>query len=94
MSIFTRVRDLLSANVNSMLDSAEDPEKMAAEYLRQLNNELYEAKTSVAAAMADASVLPEYWDRVCCRTLWRELTSDCLIGPRLVLIAMLRTKTG
>lgn len=57
MSIFTRVRDLLSANVNAMLDSAEDPEKMANEYLRQLNNELFEAKTSVAASMADATRL-------------------------------------
>lgn len=57
MSIFSRVRDLLSANINAMLDSAEDPEKMADEYLRQLNNELYEAKTSVASAMADATKL-------------------------------------
>ena len=57
MSIFTRISDLLSANVNAMLDKAEDPEKMADEYLRQLNNELYEAKTSVAAAMADAMKL-------------------------------------
>jgi phage shock protein A len=57
MSIFGRISDLLSANINAMLDNAEDPEKMAEEYLRQLNNELYEAKTSVAAAMADAMKL-------------------------------------
>lgn len=57
MSIFSRIRDLLSANINAMLDSAEDPEKMADEYLRQLNNELYEVKTNVAAAMADAMKL-------------------------------------
>jgi phage shock protein A len=57
MSIFNRVRDLLSANINAMLDSAEDPEKMADEYLRQLNNELYETKTNVAASMADATKL-------------------------------------
>jgi phage shock protein A len=57
MSIFSRVRDLMSANINAMLDSAEDPEKMADEYLRQLNNELYEAKTNVASAMADATKL-------------------------------------
>jgi phage shock protein A len=57
MSIFNRIRDLLSANINAMLDSAEDPEKMAEEYLRQLNNELYEAKTNVAASMADAMKL-------------------------------------
>ncbi len=73
MSIFTRIRDILSANVNAMLDNAEDPEKMANEYLRQLNNEEYEVKTSVAAAMADATKLnrmeaqyraeAESWDR-------------------------------
>lgn len=57
MSIFARIRDLLSANVNAMLDSAEDPEKMANEYLRQLEAELYEAKTNVARAMADATKL-------------------------------------
>jgi phage shock protein A len=57
MSIISRIRDLLSANINSMLDTAEDPEKMANEYLRQLENELYEAKTNVAAAMADATKL-------------------------------------
>jgi phage shock protein A len=57
MSIFGRVRDLLSANINAMLDSAEDPEKMANEYIRQLQTELYEAKTNVASAMADATRL-------------------------------------
>jgi phage shock protein A len=57
MSIFSRVRDLLSANINAMLDNAEDPERMADEYLRQLNNELYEAKTNVASSMADATKL-------------------------------------
>lgn len=57
MSIFGRIRDILSANVNAMLDSAEDPEKMADEYLRQLSAEEYEVKTTVAASMADASRL-------------------------------------
>ncbi|MFO7170925.1 MAG: PspA/IM30 family protein [Chloroflexota bacterium] len=73
MSILGRIRDLLSANINAMLDQAEDPEKMANEYLRQLSNEEYEVKTSVAQAMADASRLnrleaqyladAESWDR-------------------------------
>ena len=59
MSILSRIGDLLSANVNSMLDRAEDPEKMANEYLRQLNDQLYEAKTSVAEAMADETKLQQ-----------------------------------
>ncbi len=57
MSFFNRVRDLLSANLNSMLDRAEDPEKMVNEYLRQLQENLYEAKTNVAASMADETKL-------------------------------------
>lgn len=59
MTILGRIKDLISANVNSMLDKAEDPEKMANEYLRQLTNELYEVRTSVAAAMADETKLEQ-----------------------------------
>lgn len=59
MSILSRVKDLISANINAMLDRAEDPEKMANEYLRQLTNELYEVRTNVAAAMADETRLEQ-----------------------------------
>ncbi len=57
MSLLTRVRDLVSANLNSMLDKAEDPEKMVNEYMRQLQEQQYEAKTAVASAMADETKL-------------------------------------
>ncbi len=57
MAFFDRVRDLVSANLNAMLDRAEDPEKMVNEYIRQLNDNLYDAKTRVASAMADESRL-------------------------------------
>lgn len=59
MSILGRIKDLMSANINSMLDRAEDPEKMANEYLRQLNEQYYEAKTNVASAMADETKLQQ-----------------------------------
>lgn len=59
MSILGRISDLISANVNSMLDKAEDPEKMANEYLRQLTNELYEVRTNVASSMADEAKLEQ-----------------------------------
>lgn len=57
MSLLSRVRDLVSANLNAMLDKAEDPEKMVNEYMRQLQEQLYEAKTAVASAMADETKL-------------------------------------
>jgi len=59
MSFLGRIRDLLSANINDLLDKAEDPEKMANEYLRQLNDQFYQAKTEVAAAMADENRLQQ-----------------------------------
>lgn len=51
-SILSRIGTLLSANVNAMIDNAEDPEKMVAEYLRQLNEQLGEARAATAQAMA------------------------------------------
>ena len=55
--MLARIRDLVSANLNAMLDRAEDPERMVNEYLRQLNDNLNEAKVSVAGAMADETKL-------------------------------------
>jgi phage shock protein A len=60
-SLLKRIRDLISANLHSMLDNAEDPEKMVNEYLRQMQDQLYEARTAVAAAMADENRLHRLW---------------------------------
>jgi len=60
-SLLKRIRDLLSANINAMLDKAEDPEKMVNEYLRQLQDQIYEARTAVAGAMADEDKLHRLW---------------------------------
>src|SRR5688500_15409128 len=55
--MLSRIRDLVSANLNSMLDRAEDPEVMLNEYLRQLNSNLNETKDSGASTMADETKL-------------------------------------
>ena len=57
MSIITRIQTLVSANINAMIDAAEDPEKMVNEYLRQMQSELDEARAATAAAMADETRL-------------------------------------
>ena len=52
MGVFTRVRDIISANINSMLDQAEDPEKMVKQIIREMEDTLIEIKANCAGAMA------------------------------------------
>lgn len=63
MSILTRISTLLNANINAMIDAAEDPEKMVNEYLRQMRAELSEARAATAMAMADETRLRSMYER-------------------------------
>lgn len=53
MSILARFRDIMSSNINALLDKAEDPEKMIDQYLRNLNNDLGKVKAETASIMAE-----------------------------------------
>ena len=53
MSILTRFKDILSANINELLDKAENPEKMAKQYLRNAMDDLAEVKKETAEVMAE-----------------------------------------
>lgn len=63
MSILTRIATLISANINAMIDAAEDPEKMVEEFLRQMRAELSEARAATAMAMADETRLRSQFER-------------------------------
>lgn len=53
MGIITRFRDIMAANVNALLDKAEDPEKMIDQYLRNLESDFAKVKAETASIMAE-----------------------------------------
>lgn len=59
MGILTRFKDIMSANVNALLDKAEDPAKMIDQTLLNLRKDLAEVKKETAAVMADEKMQKE-----------------------------------
>lgn len=53
MGILKRFTDIMSANVNALLDKAEDPEKMIDQYIRDLEKDLGNVKAETASIMAE-----------------------------------------
>ncbi|HID30145.1 MAG TPA: phage shock protein A, partial [Desulfobacterales bacterium] len=54
MGVFTRFRDIVSSNINAMLDRAENPEKMIKLMIHEMEDTLVELKASCAGVMASS----------------------------------------
>jgi phage shock protein A len=57
MALLERIGTLLRANINDLIDKAEDPEKLARQLVLDMENQLLQVKTQVAIAIADQHLL-------------------------------------
>jgi phage shock protein A len=57
MALLDRVATLIRANLNDLIDQAEDPEKMIKQIILDMQNQLMQVKTQVAIAIADQRLL-------------------------------------
>ena len=57
MALLERVSTLIRANLNDLIDKAEDPEKLIKQVILDMENQLIQVKTQVAVALADQHML-------------------------------------
>ena len=57
MKLLQRVSTLIRANINDLIDRAEDPEKMIKQLIVDLNNQVSQVKTTVAQSLSDQHLL-------------------------------------
>ena len=57
MGLLERVSTLIRANLNDMIDRAEDPEKMIKQVILDMENQYLQVKTQVAVSIADQHIL-------------------------------------
>ena len=59
MGIFSRMSDIFKANINDLIDKSEDPQKLMDQMVREMQDQLQEAKIQVAKAIADEKRLQQ-----------------------------------
>jgi phage shock protein A len=62
MGMLDRVSTLIRANLNDLISRAEDPEKVIRQLLLDMNNQLIQVKTQVAASIADERRLQKRYE--------------------------------
>ena len=67
MGIFSRMGDIINSNLNSMIDRAEDPEKIARLIIQEMEDTLIEVRTDAARNIAERKELARKADEYSAR---------------------------
>lgn len=63
MGIFSRIGDVFKANINDMIDRAEDPEKMVKQIVRELQKDVQESTQALGKAMASQRIAERQYEQ-------------------------------
>jgi phage shock protein A len=80
MGIFTRFRDIVSSNINAMLDRAEDPEKLIKLMITEMEDTLVELKASCAGVMANTKKYQRQVDEAGSRAKYWEEKAELAVN--------------
>ena len=73
MSVWQRIKLVVSSNINSIISKAEDPEKILEQLIIEMRNQFTEAKRQVASAIADEKRLErQYLDEQARGAEWEQ----------------------
>ena len=65
MGIFQRLSDILKANINDMIDKAEDPEKLVKQIIMDMQKELTKATQALGKAVASERMVEKQYRNAC-----------------------------
>ena len=94
-SIFKRLNDIISANINDLIDRVEDPERMIKQIIREMEDNINRAKDGVIDAIASEKQLQkdlEYQRRQSAEWQKRAEEALCVDKDELARTALMRKK--
>ena len=79
MGVFNRVKDIVAANINALLDKAEDPSKMLRLMIQEMEDTIIDLKSSCAAQLAEKKTASRQYKEADDKTIqWKNRASLAL----------------